>query len=290
MRKVFTKRISISVQDENRCLLERLMRYKSKDADKLNEENENFLRKRSDKLKRDLEDAVREPNSQHRNSGSPSQLGADDGDNISLTAGGNNGAIGGIDYYNLDEMLGPLHEPNLNPCLVSSSIPTTIYMKFEAHDNESHAVRWSPVERLVATGGGDRKVKLWDVGKVAQEPRAVLGGSSAGINSVDFDSTGTYILGTSNDYGARVWTVADSRLRVSGKGENNLKHNDKSSNVEKADNAENNKNNENGNVRQSVNQSENQHAVIDGKNARAALDNCALDSLMLNVDSQYFGS
>ncbi|XP_054088422.1 autophagy-related protein 16 isoform X2 [Zeugodacus cucurbitae] len=203
------------VQDENRCLLERLMRYKSKDADKLNEENENFLRKRSDKLKRDLEDAVREPNSQHRNSGSPSQLGGDDGDNISLTAvgGGNNGAVGGIDYYNLDEMLGPLHEPNLNPCLVSSSIPTTIYMKFEAHDNESHAVRWSPVERLVATGGGDRKVKLWDVGKVAQEPRAVLGGSSAGINSVDFDSTGTYILGTSNDYGARVWTVADSRLR-----------------------------------------------------------------------------
>ncbi|CAD6992693.1 unnamed protein product [Ceratitis capitata] len=49
---------------------------------------------------------------------------------------------------------------------------------------------WSPVERLVATGGGDRKVKLWDVGKGALEPRAVLGGSSAGINSVDFDSTG----------------------------------------------------------------------------------------------------
>uniref|UniRef100_A0A1B0G250 Autophagy-related protein 16 domain-containing protein n=1 Tax=Glossina morsitans morsitans TaxID=37546 RepID=A0A1B0G250_GLOMM len=32
------------VQEENRCLLERLMRYKSKDADKLNEENESFLR------------------------------------------------------------------------------------------------------------------------------------------------------------------------------------------------------------------------------------------------------
>lgn len=47
------------------------------------------------------------------------------------------------------------------------------------------------------------------------EPRAVLSGSSAGINSVDFDSTGAYILGTSNDYGARVWTVMDNRLRVS---------------------------------------------------------------------------
>lgn len=122
---------------------------------------------------------------------------------------------------------------------------------------------------------------------VAQEPRAVLGGSSAGINSVDFDSTGTYILGTSNDYGARVWTVADSRLRVSGNGENNVKHNDKQSNGENANNV---KIIENGNVRQSVNQSENNHDDIDGNNARAAHGNAALDSLMLNADSQYFGS
>lgn len=35
----------------------------------------------------------------------------------------------------------------------------------DAHDGEVNAVRWSPVERLVATGGADRKVKLWDVGK-----------------------------------------------------------------------------------------------------------------------------
>lgn len=35
----------------------------------------------------------------------------------------------------------------------------------EAHDGEVNAVRWSPIERLVATGGADRKVKLWDVGK-----------------------------------------------------------------------------------------------------------------------------
>ncbi|KAJ9581908.1 hypothetical protein L9F63_003767, partial [Diploptera punctata] len=34
-------------QDENRCLVERLIRYKSKDADKMNEENENFVRKQN---------------------------------------------------------------------------------------------------------------------------------------------------------------------------------------------------------------------------------------------------
>lgn len=35
----------------------------------------------------------------------------------------------------------------------------------DAHDGEVNAVRWSPVEPLVATGGADRKVNLWDVGK-----------------------------------------------------------------------------------------------------------------------------
>lgn len=43
----------------------------------------------------------------------------------------------------------------------------------------------------------------------------MLVGSNAGVMAVDFDSTGTLILGASNDYASRVWTVADQRLRVS---------------------------------------------------------------------------
>ncbi|KAH1006054.1 hypothetical protein HUJ04_006936 [Dendroctonus ponderosae] len=35
----------------------------------------------------------------------------------------------------------------------------------DAHDGEVNAVKWSPVDRLVATGGADRKVKLWDISK-----------------------------------------------------------------------------------------------------------------------------
>ncbi|XP_034487747.1 autophagy-related protein 16 isoform X2 [Drosophila innubila] len=227
-----------SVQDENRCLLERLMRYKSKDADKLNEENESIIRKRSAKLKRDLEDAVREPNSPisqtvpsipHNNSagqfvGNP--VSDDEFDEASI-----NGAMEALglddeEYISARFSAGEaIHDTVRNSAMSMDTLkaagylgqpnPTKILMKFEAHENESHAVRWSPVERLVATGGADRKVKLWDIGKGGNEPRAVLSGSSAGINSVDFDSTGAYILGTSNDYGARVWTVMDSRLRVS---------------------------------------------------------------------------
>lgn len=32
------------LQDENRSLVERLIKYKAKDADKMNEENEHFLK------------------------------------------------------------------------------------------------------------------------------------------------------------------------------------------------------------------------------------------------------
>ncbi|EDX14908.1 GD17638 [Drosophila simulans] len=235
------------VQDENRRLLERLMQYKSKDADKLNEENESIIRKRSAKLKRDLEDAVREPSSSsnaasspgaaslQRNS-SPAQfvgglIGDEDFDEAAI-----NGAMEAIglddnEYISARFTAGEIAENSRASIdtlkatgYLGQANPTKILMKFEAHENESHAVRWSPVERMVATGGADRKVKLWDIGKNSTEPRAVLSGSSAGINSVDFDSTGAYILGTSNDYGARVWTVMDNRLRLRSDLHNSINH------------------------------------------------------------------
>ena len=46
------------------------------------------------------------------------------------------------------------------------------------------------------------------------ELRGVLVGNNAGINSIDFDSTGSFVLGTSNDYAIRVWSASDHRLRV----------------------------------------------------------------------------
>ncbi|XP_055716111.1 autophagy-related protein 16-1 isoform X2 [Phlebotomus papatasi] len=177
------------VQDENRQLVDRLMKYKAKDADKLNEENENLLRKRTEKMRRELEDAAQDAS---RRSSSPI-LPLDRGDRGSLAdlSGAGAKAAG----------------------FFSVSLPTSVHLKFDAHDGEVNAVRWCPLDRIIATGGADRKVKLWDVGTGTMEPRGTLVGSNAGVNSVDFDSTGTMILGTSNDFASRVWTVADQRLR-----------------------------------------------------------------------------
>jgi WD40 repeat protein len=51
------------------------------------------------------------------------------------------------------------------PFVMTETLPKSVEMSFNAHDGEVNALQWSPMEKLVATGGADRKVKLWDVGK-----------------------------------------------------------------------------------------------------------------------------
>ncbi|XP_051169478.1 autophagy-related protein 16-1-like [Leptopilina boulardi] len=178
-------------QEENRQLVERLIKYKAKDADKMNEENDNFLNesftsptaflmhtiskfgKRQAKMQKELEDAARDTRPV-----SPDRLSVKEGI-VSLP----------------------------------TAVPTNVSIKFNAHDGEVNAVRWSPVDRILATGGADRKVKLWDISKGAFECKGILVGSNAAVMSVDFDTTGTLILGASNDFASRVWTVSDLRLR-----------------------------------------------------------------------------
>ncbi|XP_023289344.1 autophagy-related protein 16-1, partial [Orussus abietinus] len=178
-------------QEENRQFVERLIKYKSKDADKMNEENDTFLNesftsptaflmhtlskfgKRQTRIQKELEEAAR--------------------DTRPISP----------DRTNLKEGIVGL----------PAAIPSKISVKFNAHDGEVSAVKWSPVDRILATGGADRKVKLWDITKGAFESKGILVGSNAGVMSVDFDSTGSLILGASNDFASRVWTVNDLRLR-----------------------------------------------------------------------------
>uniref|UniRef100_A0A3Q3KGW3 Autophagy-related protein 16 domain-containing protein n=1 Tax=Monopterus albus TaxID=43700 RepID=A0A3Q3KGW3_MONAL len=92
-------------------------------------------------------------------------------------------------------------------------VPSTALHVFEAHDGEVNAVKFSPGSRLLATGGTDRRVKLWEVIAGHCEPKGALTGSNAGITSIDFDSAGSYLLAASNDFASRIWTVDDYRLR-----------------------------------------------------------------------------
>ncbi|XP_039711937.1 autophagy-related protein 16-1 isoform X4 [Pteropus medius] len=92
-------------------------------------------------------------------------------------------------------------------------VPTTALCAFDAHDGEVNAVQFSPGSRLLATGGMDRRVKLWEVFGDKCEFKGSLSGSNAGITSIEFDSAGSYLLAASNDFASRIWTVDDYRLR-----------------------------------------------------------------------------
>ncbi|XP_068136801.1 autophagy-related protein 16-1 isoform X6 [Hyperolius riggenbachi] len=92
-------------------------------------------------------------------------------------------------------------------------VPVSALHSFDAHDGEVNAVRFSPGSRLLATGGMDRRVKLWEIIADKCEAKGALTGSNAGITSIEFDSAGTYLLAASNDFASRIWTVDDYRLR-----------------------------------------------------------------------------
>ncbi|XP_036150716.1 autophagy-related protein 16-1-like isoform X2 [Monomorium pharaonis] len=125
-------------QEENRQLIERLIKYKARDAEKMNEENDNFLRKRQAKMQKELEDAARDTRPV-----SPDRL-------------------------SLKEVAG-----------LPTAVPTKVSVTFSAHEGEVCAVKWSPTDRILATGGADRKVKLWNITKGTSESKGILVGSNA---------------------------------------------------------------------------------------------------------------
>lgn len=60
--------------------------------------------------------------------------------------------------------IGELYSRGIDAIYIDA-LPSGVQMKFDCHDGEVNAVRWNPIEQIVATGGADRKVKLWDVSK-----------------------------------------------------------------------------------------------------------------------------
>lgn len=107
----------------------------------------------------------------------------------------------------------PSHSKTASSESQSDTIAMREYLKFDAHDGEVNAVRWSPIKYLFATGGADRKVKMWDVRLSKMKPCSSFVGSNAAINSIEFDSNGSLLLASCNDSASRLWTIADRKLR-----------------------------------------------------------------------------
>uniref|UniRef100_A0A671MNT5 APG16-like 1 n=1 Tax=Sinocyclocheilus anshuiensis TaxID=1608454 RepID=A0A671MNT5_9TELE len=217
--------------EDNQELVTRWMAEKAQEANKLNAENEKDSRRRQAKLQKELADAAKEP------------LPIEPDDDIEvLTEDAGKGTGETSPSRQISRTLRRVSQPPPPAGLLDSisnifgrrsvnsfgsspesaevpsactdvRVPSTALHIFDAHDGEVNAVRFSPGSRLLATGGMDRRVKLWEVISGRCEPKGALTGSNAGITSIEFDSAGLYLLAASNDFASRIWTVDDYRLR-----------------------------------------------------------------------------
>lgn len=222
--------------EDNQELVTRWMAEKAQEANKLNAENEKDSRRRQAKLQKDLADAAKEPLPIEPD---------DDIEVLSEDAGKGTGGTGETSpnrqisrtpsrrvsqppppaglLDSITNIFGRRRSVNsfgsspetaeVPSASADVRVPSTALHIFDAHDGEVNAVRFSPGSRLLATGGMDRRVKLWEVVSGRCEPKGALTGSNAGITSIEFDSAGTYLLAASNDFASRIWTVDDYRLR-----------------------------------------------------------------------------
>ena len=188
-------------QKENDKLIHQIMEFKERDVLRLNQENDKALRIQQERIKQQLEEAVAETKSSGPASSASSSS--------TLKSSPFNFFRLGQDQ----QAMFPGRESLDSAVCHSVRIPTRCFLKFEAHDGDVNAIKWSPRGLTVATGGSDRKVKIWDISKNMVEQRGSLSGSNGAVFSLDHDIGGSLLLAASSDFASRIWSVDDQRLR-----------------------------------------------------------------------------
>jgi WD40 repeat protein len=85
---------------------------------------------------------------------------------------------------------------------------------FTAHRGEVWVARFSPANNLIASGGVDSTVKIWDYnGNIIYNLK-----HPAGVTSLDFSHDGKNIITASYDAGVRLWNVTNGALIKTFKG------------------------------------------------------------------------
>lgn len=175
---------------DHQNILNRYMELKKEDAERLNAENEKGIQER---LKRQVEGV-----SNDMTRIQVAQIVTEDSSAIAAAASSLDG---------IENVPGSPFD--------MSKVPSRVSFVFEAHDGEIDAVKWfnreSTREDLVATGGSDRKVKLWKISDTMATKQFSLLGSNASITSIDVEND--FLLASSNDFASRVWVLSEQKLR-----------------------------------------------------------------------------
>ncbi|KAL3314937.1 hypothetical protein Ciccas_006432 [Cichlidogyrus casuarinus] len=86
---------------------------------------------------------------------------------------------------------------------------------------DTYHVAFQRSGQIFGCAGTDRKIHLWNFNGLNYEYRSTLNGSNKSVTSLDFHSEGKLVLGSSNDASCRIWSICDSRLKITFSGHNN---------------------------------------------------------------------
>ncbi|XP_036716265.1 protein Atg16l2 isoform X4 [Balaenoptera musculus] len=99
------------------------------------------------------------------------------------------------------------------PVCVAARLPTRAQDVLDAHLSEVNAVRFGPNSSLLATGGADRLILLWNVVGGRLEANQTLEGAGGSITSVDFDPSGSQVLAATYNKAAQLWKVGEAQSK-----------------------------------------------------------------------------
>ncbi|XP_043383158.1 protein Atg16l2 isoform X2 [Chelonia mydas] len=98
-------------------------------------------------------------------------------------------------------------------CLVTC-LPSRVSDVQEAHFSEVNAVKFSPSSGVLATGGADSLIRLWNVAGGRLESLQTLEGASGSITSIEFDPSGCQILAAAYNNAAQLWRLGDCKSKL----------------------------------------------------------------------------
>ena len=86
-----------------------------------------------------------------------------------------------------------IYNSNFKSQLFNMPLVTKPIYKFDCHEGEVNAIKYHKSGKYFATGGGDRKIKLWEFRDGKCELMSTLIGSNAAIASIDIDNEVKYL-------------------------------------------------------------------------------------------------
>uniref|UniRef100_A0A8C9JG25 Protein Atg16l2 n=1 Tax=Panthera tigris altaica TaxID=74533 RepID=A0A8C9JG25_PANTA len=95
----------------------------------------------------------------------------------------------------------------------ATSLTLSRCVDVNAHLSEVNAVCFGPNSSLLATGGADRFIHLWNVVGGRLEANQTLEGAGGSITSVDFDPSGSQILAATYNQAAQLWKVGEAQSK-----------------------------------------------------------------------------